>query len=261
MWHQYLWERQTLAQLAARYGRSIRWVQYQLDRVSFSAAAPEPQPIVAVADTTFFGRSYGVLVIRCPHLKRNLYWREVQAETPQEYRQARETLQAQGYQITAVVLDGKRGIREVFGDLPVQLCHFHQMATIRRYLTTRPKLPAGQELRAITLALPVLTEATFSALLAEWFQRRQQFLQERSYAPDGRHWQYTHRRLRSAYRSLRTNLPYLFTYQRHPQLKIPNTANSLDGYFARLKELLRVHRGQTIPRRYKLIQAILSFHH
>lgn len=218
-------------------------MQRHLDRVSFSPAAPNPQPIVAVTDTTFFGRSYGLLVVRNPHLKRNLYWREVKAETPQEYRRAREALEAQGYEITAVVIDGKRGVREVFQGIPVQLCHFHQMATIRRYLTTRPKLLAGQELRAITLALPVLTAATFSALLAEWFERWQEFLRERTYFPDGWRWQYTHRRLRSAYRSLHTNLPYLFTYQRLPQGQIPNTVNSLDGYFARLKELLRVHRG------------------
>lgn len=170
-------------------------------------------------------------------------------------------LEAQGYQLMAAVIDGKRGVREVFEDIPVQLCQFHQMATVRRYLTARPKLPAGQELRALTLALPVLSEAAFTALLHEWFARWQEFLQERTYAPDGRRWQYTHRRLRSACRSLRTNLPYLFTYQRYPQLKIPNTANCLDGYFARLKELLRVHRGQTIQRRYKLIQTILSQQH
>ena len=250
-----------MAQLAARYDRSLRWVQRQLDRVAVSPAVPPPQSIVAIADTTFFGRSYGLLVVRCPRRKLNLYWQEVNAETPALYQQARQVLEAQGFQITAAVLDGKRGVREVFRDLPVQLCQFHQIATIRRYLTTRPKLPAGRELREITLALPRLPEIAFTTQLTQWFERWQEFLRERTYAPDGKRWQYTHRRLRSAYRSLRTNLPYLFTYQRYPQLKIPNTANSLDGYFARLKELLRVHRGQTIQRRYRMIQEILSHRH
>jgi hypothetical protein len=83
-------------------------------------------------------------------------------------------------------------------------------------------------------------------------------LHERTWALDGRHWQYTHRRLRSAYRSIQTNLPYLFTYQRHPHLKIPNTTNSLDGYFSKLKQLLNTHRGLTIGRRYRMIQEILA---
>jgi hypothetical protein len=48
---------------------------------------------------------------------------------------------------------------------------------------------------------------------------------------------------RSAYRSLRLNLPYLFTYEKYPELNIPNTTNSFDGCFAYLKQLVRVHRG------------------
>jgi len=68
---------------------------------------------------------------------------------------------------------------------------------------------------------------------------------------------YTHKRLRSAYRSLKINLPYLFTYQKYPQLNIPNTTNSLDGCFAYLKELVRVHRGANKGRKRKIIHDIL----
>lgn len=39
------------------------------------------------------------------------------------------------------------------------------------------------------------------------------------------------------------NLPWLFTYQKHPVLHIPNATNSLDGYFSKLKQLLNTHRG------------------
>ena len=40
-----------------------------------------PQPVVAIADVTFFKRSFGILVIRAPHLKKNLYIQEVQSES------------------------------------------------------------------------------------------------------------------------------------------------------------------------------------
>jgi hypothetical protein len=69
---------------------------------------------------------------------------------------------------------------------------------------------------------------------------------------------YTHKRLRSAYRSLRLNLPYLFTYKKYPELNIPNTTNSLDGCFAYLKELLRVHRGSTRSLKNKIIEEVLG---
>lgn len=219
---------------------------------------PSGQKIIAVTDTTFFGRGYGILVVRCPRLKKNVHCHEVVVETPAEYRRARQDLEAQGYTIEAAVIDGKRGVAGVFADIPVQLCQFHQIATVRRYLTSRPKTRAGQELRAITLVLPTLTAKTFTELLQLWQERWQEFLKERTYQPDGRHWQYTHRRMRSAYRSLETNLPYLFTYQKYPGLHIPNTTNSIDGYFSKLKQLLNNHRGLTVERRYKLIQEILT---
>ena len=68
---------------------------------------------------------------------------------------------------------------------------------------------------------------------------------------------YTHERLRSGARSLRTNLPFLFTYERYPELNIPNTTNSLDGCFAYLKELVRVHRGSKRDLKDKIIEDIL----
>lgn len=258
LWNEYVWHRQTLSQLAEQCGRSIPWVQRQLDAAAISVTPPAPQPVVAVTDTTFFGRGYGILVIRCPRLKKNVHWQEVRLETPDEYQRARQALEARGFMIDAAVIDGKRGVQAVFHDIPVQFCQFHQIAIVRRYLTSRPKLPAGKELRAITFTLPATTQKTFTDLLAVWYKRHEHFLKERTYTPDSRHWQYTHRRIRSAYRSLRVNLPHLFTYQNYPHLKIPNTTNSLDGYFSKLKHLLNTHRGLTIQRRYKLIQQILG---
>lgn len=232
-------------------------MQRQLDHVSVQQTTIAKQRIVAIADTTFFGRGYGILVIRCPHLKRNLHFHEVKSETPEEYAKARALLEAKGCVIEAVVIDGKRGILRVFNDIPVQMCQFHQIAIVRRYLTSRPKLEAGKELRAITLTLPTLTEKIFSQLLNLWHRKWECFLKERTYTEDNKHWQYTHRRIRSAFRSLKVNQPYLFTYQKYPKLNIPNTTNSLDGYFSKLKQLLNTHRGLTIKRRYKLIQEIL----
>lgn len=236
----------------------MRWVQQQLDRVVVAERSVAPQPIVAVCDTTFFGRGYGVLVIRCPRLKQHLHCQEVTAETPAMYQAARKHLEDQGFIIEAAVVDGKRGMIQVFADVPVQLCQFHQVAIVTRYLTRRPKLQAGKELRAITLALTQVNQATFTALLAEWFEHWKDFLKERTTDEVTGRWQYTHRRIRAAYRSLSTNLPYLFTYQQYPALQIPNTTNSLDGSFGWLKQLLNIHRGLTIKRRYKLIQEILS---
>jgi len=233
-------------------------VQHQLDQAPIKQTMQTGQKIIAVTDTTFFGREYGILVVRCPRLKKNVHFHEVTSETPAEYLRARLELEDKGFTIEAAVIDGKRGVLRVFQDIPVQLCQFHQIATVRRYLTSRPKIEAGKELRAITLAMPTLTEKVFMELLGIWHAKWQEFLKERTYMGNGKRWQYTHRRIRSAYRSLNTNAPYLFTYQKYPELHIPNTTNSIDGYFSKLKQLLNTHRGLTIQRRYRLIQEILA---
>lgn len=258
LWNDYVWHRQTLTQLAEKHHRSIRWVQRHLDAALVTTVSRSPQPVIAVADTTFFGRGYGILVVRCPRLKKNVHFHEVTSETATEYLVARQALEAQGFTIEAAVIDGKRGVLAIFRDVPVQFCQFHQIAIVRRYLTRKPKMPAGVELRAITLTLPIVTQETFTKLLALWYEKWESFLKERTYQPVARHWHYTHRRIRSAYRSLSTNLPYLFTCQKYPHLKIPNTTNSLDGYFNKLKHLLNTHRGMILKRRYKLIQEILG---
>jgi len=49
---------------------------------------------------------------------------------------------------------------------------------------------------------------------------------------------YTHPRIRAAYRSLRTNLPYLFTYKNYKYLSISNTTNALEGgVFSHMKKI------------------------
>ena len=217
-----------------------------------------PQPIVAIADVTFFKRDFGVCVIRAPHLKKNIYAQEVQTESVDAYRQGRIDLEKRGYTIKAIVLDGRPGVRQLFSDVPIQMCHFHQKQIITRYLTNNPKLEAGIELKKITATLCQTNERDFTSALNNWHQKWSSFLKERTTDPLTGKWFYTHKRLRSAYRSLKINLPYLFTYQKYSELNIPNTTNSLDGCFAYLKELVRVHRGVNKTLKRKIIQEILA---
>lgn len=174
------------------------------------------------------------------------------------YQEGRQILERLGLTFQAIVLDGKPGIKQVFKGIPIQHCQFHQIKTINKYLTRRPKLSAAIELRTIALALTEVNEEYFTTLLSQWHEKWNDFLKERTiniFNP--KKWFYTHKRIRSAYRSLKTNLPYLFTYQKYPALNIPNTTNSLDGTFSHLKQLLNTHRGLKRERRWKLIQEIL----
>lgn len=258
LWHSYIWKRQTLNDLAETYGHSLNWVKKQLALAQINKTALKSQSGVIVIDATYEKRNDGWLMIKDAHTKQILTQMPIQTETTEAYSQIRQQLENTGYDIKAVVLDGRRGALSVFSDKPIQFCHFHQCAIIKRYLTQRPKLEAGQELRLLSLALPKIDKATFELALAEWVERWQDFLNEKSYNPETKRNHYTHKRLRSAYRSLKTNLPRLFTYQIYPELKIPNTTNCLDGYFKSVKELLHVHNGVNKFVRDKIIIEILT---
>lgn len=214
--------------------------------------------VVIGIDCTFFGKSYGLIIARCPALKKNLYWKKITTENKAVYEETRRYLEETGYDIQAVVLDAKRGIKDVFSDKVVQICQYHQKQIVGRYLTTRPKTVAGQEFKILTGALTEMDEELFTDLLDAWHKKWSVFLKERTYKPDGKHYWYTHRRIRSAYRSLVTNLPYLFSYQRFPELNIPNTNNSTEGYFSEMKRLLNNHHGLKPWRRFRLIETILN---
>ena len=256
---QHVWHRQTYSDLAQKYQRSEKWVQRKLDESKIIPVVKiNLKELIIVADTTFFSRSEGLTVFREPNLKKIVWWKETTGEKSETYRLGKEYLEKSGFKIKAVILDGRIGIREVFSDIPSQMCHFHQKRIVNRYLTSRPKLFAGQELRAITKIIPHSCEEELKNKLNEWFQKWEEFLKQKTTDPNTGRWFYTHKRIRAAYRSLITNLPFLYTFQKYPELKIPNTTNSLDGYFNRLKSLINVHRGLNQKRRYRMIVEILT---
>lgn len=211
-----------------------------------------------MADVTFFSRQNGLCVFREPNLKKNLWWKFTDYERIKIYEEGKKRLEKNGFVIKAVILDGRRGVRGVFGDIPVQMCHFHQRQIVRRYLTNKPKLEASIELKKIVATLANTDEITFSEEINQWHSKWKDWLKEKTTNLETGRWCYTHKRTRSAYRSLKTNLPFLFTYQRYPELNIPNTTNSLDGFFGSLKNKLNVHRGLNRRRAKKVIVELLK---
>lgn len=256
---EFVWQRQTYTDLANKYGKSEKWVQRKIDEVEVKSIVNlNKQSIVIVADVTFFSHLNGLCVFRSPALKKNVWWKFTPTEKVDIYVFGRKKMEEAGFTIQAIVLDGKPGVRKVFSDIPVQMCHFHQKKIIERYLTSRPKLEASMELKTITATLTKTNEEIFNKQLSEWHEKWKNFLKEKTTDPETGKWHYTHKRLRSAYSSLKKNLPYLFTYQRYPKLNIPNTTNSLDGYFNSLKSKLNVHRGLSRKRAKKVVIELLK---
>lgn len=237
------------------------WIRRRLDTIEVGIPHITPQKTVLVVDTTFWGRCYGVCVFFSKELKRAIWWHEVESERMAHYHYGRKILETAGWIFAAVVVDGRRGFLNVFKGIPVQICQFHQIKRVMKYLTRRPKTDAGKELRILALTLTEADEATFHTALARWHAKWGDFIEEKTileFSNGKKKWYYTHKKVRSAYRSLKHNLPYLFTYQKYPELNIPNTTNDLDGSFSALKKKLSVHHGLRRDRRFKVISQLLS---
>jgi hypothetical protein len=214
--------------------------------------------IVVLMDTTYWGRNFGVMLFRDAWSKENLLKYYIKHETNALYVHGVEQLKNRGFSVMAIVCDGRKGLIQSFPDLPVQMCQFHQCAIIRRYLTKKPKLQAAKELLEVLDLMKQTDKESFIGSLALWFEKWESFLKERTINPLTKKSFYTHKRLRSAYRSLKNNLTWLFTWYDYPELNIPNTTNAIDGHFADLKNKLRNHNGLSIKRKKKFIDGFLK---
>lgn len=198
------------------------------------------------------------MVFRCAIRKRNLYWKEIEHENLEEYKQGLEYLQSQGWIIQAIVCDGKRGLFKILPNIPIQMCQFHQIQIVTRYITKKPRLQANKELRDIVLRLTKTDQPSFEYWLQKWYEKWEFFLKEKTENHLTYNKYFTHKRLRSAYFSIRRNIPYLFVYYKYPELNIPNTNNSLESIIGHIKTKLSIHRGLKKERRFKVISVLLD---
>lgn len=241
-----------------RYEISRRTVQRYIGSISINIPVQTPSAIVILMDTTYFGRVFGVMLFKDAYSGKNLLKYYVKSETNQKYKEGIETLISRGFTINAIACDGRKGLLNLFPDIPTQMCQFHQAAIIRRYLTKEPKTDAAKELKVHVKLLTQTDKESFVGGLNDWHSKWETFLKERSINPKTNKTQYTHRRLRSAYNSLKNNLPWLFTWYDFIELKIPNTTNGIDGHFADLKNKLRNHNGLSIKHKQNFIDEFLK---
>jgi len=134
------------------------------------------------------------------------------------------------------------------------MCHFHRKKIVQRYITLHPRLKAGKDLQKIVSRLTQTTEKNFTQKLDERHVKYKDFLEEKSISLTTGELYYTYPRIRAAYRSLRTNLLYLFTYKNEKKIKINNTTNAIDGgLFSPMKKLLKNHNGFTKSLKLKMV--------
>ena len=164
-----------------------------------------------------------------------------------------------------VVCDGGGGLlkalRGAWPDTRVQRCLFHVCMNITELTGIRPRLEAGKRLRKLAIGLSrVRTREDATAWLVaynQWEQDFHSFLDERSTYADGSI-EDTHQRLVKARRMIRKRIKeqHLFTFlddELSEQGPISATNNRLESCNARLRDMMRRHRGLRLIRRIKAI--------
>jgi hypothetical protein len=257
LWREYTDGKQTYVQLSDKYDCSVKTIQRKIDSVKVQRKTTFPSVANVLMDTTYFGRKLGVMVFKDSISGRILYKQYVKQESNKLYLTGIEEIARRGIKIQAIICDGRKGLLQLFDPIPVQMCNFHQVAIIRRYLTKKPKMQASKELWALVQVLCDTDKETFVGGLDAWYNKWETFLNERKKDVNGKN-RYVHKKLRSAYRSLKTNLKWLFTWYDNMNLNIPNTTNAIDGHFADLKNKLRNHNGLSLERKKKFIDEFLE---
>lgn len=187
-------------------------------------------------DTTYWGRNFGALLIVDAYRKR-LLWRKFldKKETIADYLEGIEWLIEHDFKIHGIVCDGLRGLAQSLCKYKVQYCQFHQVKTIDEYLTKNPQTEAGKELQSIAHLLCHTNKESFEGALMQWYQKWEVWLKERSLDKSTGRKIYTHRRVRSAYFSMKRNMTWLWTFYDYPNPPIPNTNNILEAMNTDLK--------------------------
>ena len=184
-----------------------------------------------------------------------------------EHSEAWKSLLSRIAEPRVVVSDGGKGfakaLRKTWPHAEHQRCTFHAFCQIKRYTTSKPKTAAGLELYNLAKDLLHVNSkeeaGEWTVKFIDWMRRYNSFLSQMTYDEYG-NCRPTHERLIKAQKSTLNLIKSgnLFTYLDKNLIdeigEIPSTNNQIEGGVnARLREMLRNHRGLSIERRIKAV--------
>lgn len=208
-------------------------------------------------DVTYWGHNDGLMLALDAQSGDVLYLSFIKHETLQDYRDAVQAIEEAGYRILGIIIDGMPCLFAEFQRFPIQMCRFHMLQIIKRYLTKKPQMHAAKELLQLCRNMITMPKDIFDAQYEEWKNRWHDFLNKRTVHRDGKSY-FLHRRVRSAMHRLDFYVPYLFAFQHTECRKMPNTNNKIEGTFADLKHHLNNHNGLTFEHRKQFIMGYFN---
>jgi len=231
---------------------------------TFLNKPPLPRPpegglgIYLKADGKYFGSWGCVLVFK--ESGNIIFWDFVIRENYFSYLRDFSEISRLGYEILGVTSDWHGSIvsavKKLFPEAPHQRCLVHTQRFCAALLTRRPETEAGVRLLEIVRFLNQIKNTDEKEIWVKWLLRFEKrylvVINERTISEDRKHWWYTHKNLKRAFRTLKSCLDHLFLYLTFPSLS--KDTNGLEAEFAHLKQKLSVHKGLTRKRKINFVK-------
>ena len=228
LWRSYQEGKQTISELAAAHGVSDSTIKRRLREIEKDWVQSQLAGSGYVhLDATYWGHGWGVMHALDEKTGRPLYVAFIAHEKVQDYVDAVRSIEERGYTIKGIVIDGMKSLFGEFSSYRIQMCQYHMIQIVRRYLTRHPRLIAARELKELVGNITNEDGTGFEDKYRHWKSKWEDMLNRRSTLKSGKT-QFTHKRLRSAMHSVDFYLPYLFTYQLPECDGMPNTNNKIE---------------------------------
>jgi hypothetical protein len=236
----------TLRQLAIQSGHSISTVRRIIEHW-LEHPPPNKTKLAGyrylILDGTFLDQRKGVFAVMDAERYCVIYGAPEMAEGPAHLYPFCSTLAQRGLAPTSATVDGNphlmRILRLLWPEITIQRCLIHIQRQGLSWCRQYPKRTDAKHLRALFLTVMSICTASdrdqFLSALRTWERRYGRSINR---SPE-KGWVFSD--LKRARSMLLTALPDMFRYLDDPL--ISKSTNALEGYFARLKQRYRQHRG------------------
>ena len=113
--------KQTIEQLAVKYGVDERTIRRDLEGMRYVHKIAKYKEVTIQMDTTYWGRNFGLMVIRDALRSVVLWHKYVTYETIAQYVEGVDWLRSNGFHIYGAVIDGLKGLAQALRPIKVQM--------------------------------------------------------------------------------------------------------------------------------------------
>lgn len=258
MWFKrWIVEGYTVGQLArqsghsrATIGRIIHyWLEHPPERISDGSRSKH-----LIFDGTFLKRRKGMYVAMNGESHEVVYGEYGTNEGPRDLLKFCETLKSHGVEPRSATIDGNphifRALQLVWPDILIQRCLVHVQRQGLSWCRQHPKRTDAKRLRDILLTVLDIHSQYQRRRFERTFDKWNEQYGLRLSSTPNRGWVTSD--LQRARSMVMRAMPFMFTFLVDPN--IPRSTNALEGYFSRLKQRYRRHRGLSKRNRANFFQ-------